>query len=263
MTHDYLYPLVALSSNFQVIFYDQLDAGASDRLNEPENWRVPRFLAEISAIREHLKLETLSIFGNSWGGTLAVAYAATRPAGLQRVVLSSPLLHVGKWIADNAVYRANLPADVLETLEQCEASGDLDCEAYEAATKVFYKRHLCRLDPWPDYVDRTFELMNNTCYRGMWGPNEFTCNALLSDLDQVSAPGRACGDEGVGYLAQISVPTLITCGEFDEATPSSCREFAKLVPGAECNVFEGASHMTFVEQPEEYLCLMREFFGAA
>ena len=80
-------------------------------------------ISEIDAIRAHLDLERVSPFGNSWGGTLAAAYAARRPAGLERVVLSSPLLHTGRWIADNQRCRKQLPAETQALMVRCESDG--------------------------------------------------------------------------------------------------------------------------------------------
>lgn len=224
MSHSYLEPLKQLRG--QLIFYDQLDAGLSERPNDPDNWNMPRFLQEIDALRAHLSLESFAIFGNSWGGCVAAAYAATRPRGLTRLVLSSPLIDTRTWLRDAALYRAALPRDDVQ---------------------LFYERHFCRLDPWPDYVLRTFEDLNETCYRGMWGPNEFTCDGALRDYD------------GSGDLAKIDVPTLVTCGEFDEAAPHSCRRFADMIPSARCVVVDAASHLAFVEVPETYLPIAQAF----
>ena len=55
------------------------------------------------------------------------------------------------------------------------------------------------------------------------------------------------------------MPTLFTCGEFDEATPAACRDFAAMLPGAEVAVFDDASHITFAEKRAEYIALMRDF----
>ena len=54
MSHDYLYPLVDLADERPIVFYDQLDAGLSDRPNDPANWRIERFLSEIDVVREYL-----------------------------------------------------------------------------------------------------------------------------------------------------------------------------------------------------------------
>ncbi len=247
MSHDYLFPLTDLADERPVIFYDQLDAGKSDRPNDPANWQVPRFLAEVDAIREALELSRIALFGNSWGGTIAAAYAASRPDGLEKLILSSPLINTTRWVADNSVYRAALPEEVLKVMERCEASGETTSEEYENAVDVFYRRHLCRLDPWPDYVLDTFNMLNGDCYEGMWGPNEFTCNGMLSDYD------------GSGELGSITVSTLMTCGEFDEAVPASCRDYAAMIPNAEFIEFRDASHLAFVEDRENYIAQLRRF----
>jgi len=249
MSHDYLYPLTDIVADRPVIFYDQLDAGLSDRPNDPVNWTVPRFVAEIDTLRDALDLPVLSIFGNSWGGTVAAAYAAACPAGLDRLILSSPLIDTKRWGTDNSAYRAALPDEVVAIMDRCEASGETGSKAYEDAVDVFNRRHLCRVDPWPGYVMETFEVLNGDCYAGMWGPNEFTCTGVLGDYD-------ASGD-----LASISVPTLITCGEFDEATPTSCRAFSEMIPDAKFVAFKGASHLAFVEDRENYSATARRFLS--
>jgi len=250
MTHDYLHPLCALADKRPVIFYDQLDAGLSDRPNDPANWHVSRFLDEIDALRSALGLDQLNLLGNSWCGTLAAAYAARRPLGLERLILSSPLIHTQTWIADNAAHRADLPAETVAIMLECEAQGRLSDPAYLDAVDMFYRRHLCRTDPWPESVNQTFERMNEVCYAAMWGPNEFTCTGVLRDYD--GTPG----------LPQIMAPTLVTCGRHDEATPQSTARFAAMIRGARFEVIEDASHMAFVERPEIYTSLLRSFLDA-
>ena len=40
-----------------------------------------------------------------------------------------------------------------------EAAGTIDSQEYKDAVQVFYKRHLCRLDPWPAEVIESFDYM--------------------------------------------------------------------------------------------------------
>lgn len=134
-------------------------------------------------------------------------------------------------------------------MDRCEKTGKTDSEEYLAAVDVFYKRHFCRTDPWPDYLLKTFDILNEQCYVSMWGPNEFTCNGYLREYD------------GSSELSQISVPTLVTCGEFDEATPASCREWTQLIPKAELLEFKDASHLAFIEDKENYLKAVDQFLG--
>ncbi len=247
MSHSYLYPLTDLADERQVIFYDQLDAGLSERPNNPENWDITRFLLEIDDLRETLNLRRMAIFGNSWGGTIAASYAAKDPAGIEKLILSSPLLNTDLWLADNQIHRENLPPDVLSVMDRCEKDGQESSQEYQDAVNVFYTRHFCRANPWPDYVMETMNALNETCYAGMWGPNEFTCNGLLRNYD------------GLTELETIQTPTLVTCGEFDEATPASCKAFVNLIPDARYAEFENASHLTFVDNREKYIETLRKF----
>ncbi|MBZ8118933.1 proline iminopeptidase-family hydrolase [Roseovarius sp. LXJ103] len=250
MSHDYLAPLADLAPERPVIFYDQLDAGRSDRPNDPANWALPRFVAEVDALRDALGLTRLHLFGNSWGGTIAAAYASARPEGLQSLILSSPLIHTDTWLADNGAYRAALPAETLATMDRLEAEERTDAPDYLTAVDVFYARHLCRAQPWPEEVLRTFEVMNPDCYAAMWGPNEFTCSGVLRGYD-----GRA-------GLARIAATTLVTCGEYDEATPASTARFAAMIPSAEFEMFPNASHMAFIETRAAYIARLSTFLNA-
>ena len=246
-SHGYMLPLVDLADARPVVFYDQLDAGNADRPGDPANWRVERFVAEVDAVRGAVGLDRLVIIGSSSGGTVAAEYAIGRPAGLAGLVLSSSLINTPRWIADNSAHRRRLPAEVQEALDAHEAAGTTDSAAYQRAADVYNRRHFCRLEPWPTYVDRSFEIANLACYGAMWGPSEFAATGTLGDYD--------CG----GRLHRIAAPALFTCGAYDGATPGACREFAALVTGAEVRVIENASHLAFAEQCAECMAVMRGF----
>jgi len=249
LTHSYLYPMTDLGDERQVIFYDQLDAGLSERPNDSANWNITRFLGEVDDLRAALDLHEVAILGNSWGGTIAAAYAAKDPQGLEKVILSSPLVNTRQWLADNKKHRDALPPETLSVMDRCEQQGLESSQEYQDAVEVFYNRHFCRADPWPDYVMDTMNNLNETCYAGMWGPNEFTCNGLLGDYD------------GIAELESIQAPTLVTCGEHDEAAPGSCKTFASQIPNGRYAEFENASHLTFVDKREEYINTLRAFLA--
>src|SRR5437879_3881963 len=88
-THDYLEPLEGMAeTGRRAIFYDQLGCGKSDLPDDPSLWTTELFVDEVGAMREALGLERVHVFGNSWGGMLALEYALTRPAGLVSLVLT-------------------------------------------------------------------------------------------------------------------------------------------------------------------------------
>ena len=249
MSHNYLLSLKDVSKNRAVIFYDQLDAGKSDKPDDPDNWNLPRFLDEINCICAELSIEKFSLFGNSWGGTVAAAYAAQKPFGLNKLILSSPLIKTSVWVEDNELHRSNLPIEIKIILETCENNGDTGSEAYMNAVDQFYKKHFCRVNPWPDGLVQTMNLLNVNCYQKMWGPTEFMCTGLLKNYD------------GSKDLYKIEVPTLVTCGKFDEATPQSTEKFSKMIPGSEFKVFQESSHLAFIEEQNAYMSAINNFLN--
>jgi proline iminopeptidase len=130
LSHDYLVTLEELGRDRPVIFYDQLDCGQSARTGDPGNWRVARFVSEIAEIRRALGLTKFHILGHSWGGALAVEYAALGGNSVLSCVLASPLISTDRWVEDNRRWRRLLPDDVQATLDRHERDGTVRSEEY-------------------------------------------------------------------------------------------------------------------------------------
>ena len=84
----------------------------------------------------------------------------------------------------------------------------------------FYKRHVCRLDPLPDGVARSFEKLeeNPGVYLYMQGPNEFVITGTFKDWDITDR------------LGDIDAPTLVTSGRHDECTRKAGGDRASRYP---------------------------------
>jgi proline-specific peptidase len=235
----------------RAIFYDQLGCGKSDLPDDPSLWTVELFVEEVGVVREELGLDRVHLFGSSWGGMLAMEYALTQPPGLASLVLASAPASIPQWVEETARLRGQLPADVREVLDRHEAAGTTDDTEYGTAATVFYRRHVCRTDPWPDCVLRTFEFIEHhgVVYRAMNGPSEFHVTGTLRDWSVVDR------------LGEIRVPTLVVTGEHDEATPAINRTVATGIPDAESLIFPDASHMAHVERTDDYLRLLDDFLS--
>ena len=188
-----------MATGRRVIFYDQLGAGNSDHPHNPSLWTVPLFVEELGVVRQALGLEHLHILGQSWGGMLGMEYALTQPPGLASLIVADSPASMPQWVAEANRLRAELPSDVQETLLKHEAAGTTDDPAYQEAMLVFYRRHVCRLDPWPDCLNRTFEKLSKDpeVYNTMNGPSEFHVIGVIKDWDIVNR------------LGEIHVPTLV------------------------------------------------------
>ena len=247
----YLDSLRALASERPVVLYDQLGCGRSDRPADTSLYRAERFVAEVGQVRDALGLGRVHLLGQSWGGMLAAMYVLTAPPGLASLVLASPVIDSGRWADDCARLKAALPAEVQEVIDEHEASGFTGCPEYAAATLEWWRRHICRLRPFPADVERALASMGVECYATMWGPSEFT---LTGNLRDVTLSPR---------LPELALPVLFTCGRHDEATPESTGYFAGLVPGARLAVFEHSSHMAHLEQADAYLAQVSAFLTEA
>jgi proline-specific peptidase len=87
---DYIAPLgEALAADRPVVLWDQLGCGRSEQPDDTSLWTLDRFVAEVDAVRDALGLDRIHLFGQSWGGWLAIEYVARGTTGVERLVLAS------------------------------------------------------------------------------------------------------------------------------------------------------------------------------
>jgi proline-specific peptidase len=251
-THDYLEPLEAMAdTGRRVIFYDQLGSGNSDHPHDPSMWTVDLFVEELGVMRDALGLGYVHILGQSWGGMLAMEYALTQPAGISGLIISDSPASMPQWVEEANRLRSELPPEIQETLLKHETAGTTDDPAYEDAMMVFYRRHVCRVDPLPDCVNRAFEKLAQypEVYHTMNGPSEFHVIGTLKDWNIIER------------LGEIRLPTLVISGRFDEATPAIAETVHRGIPGSKWVLFENSSHMPHVEETERFMHVLAEFLS--
>jgi L-proline amide hydrolase len=245
--HDYITDMAALASDTRrVIFYDQLGCGRSDQPNNPDMWTIERSVAEIGTVCRALGLEKIHLWGQSFGGLFSLEYALAQPPGLVSLILASSTSSIPLWIAEANRLRGALPPDVQATLLRHEQAGTLDDPEYMQATQVFYDRHVIRLKPIPPHVQRAMDQAGQV-YLTMNGPTEFHVIGTIKDWDRTNR------------LSEISVPTLITSGRYDESTPLLNEVLHKGIAGSQWVLFEQSSHMAHVEERELYLATVKAF----
>jgi len=184
-TWHHMEPYAELAEGRRVIFYDQLGCGNSavGEPHDPGMWTTELYVGEVGAVREALRLERCHLIGQSWGGMLGMAYAITRPVGLASLVVESSPASVPFWLEEFERLRAELPPDVEAVLRRHESAGTTDSEEYQTTMMAFYDRHVCRVRPWPEWLQRTFDglVANPEVYKTMNGPSEFHVIGPLKD----------------------------------------------------------------------------------
>ena len=249
-THYYLEPLEALADRRQVIFYDQLGCGRSDRPEDVSLWTVDRFVEELAQVREALGLSRLHLFGSSWGGMLAMQYTLDRRPELESLILCGSPASMIRWVEDCDELLAAQPADVRRAIREHEEAGFTACPEYQSAILGFYREHVCRLSPWPAGLERSFAEAGYSVYTTMNGPSEFTVTGTLKTWDIMDR------------LPEIQVPTLLVGGRHDECRPGHLEEMHRRIAGSRLVIIEDASHLCFAERPDEFIGLVNSYLDS-
>lgn len=248
--HDYLKPFEDLAAHgYHVVFYDQLGCGRSELARDVAEYSVERDVDDLDAVRQGLNLGTVHLVGSSYGGALAIAYALSHPEGIRTLVSASGLASVPLTVREMARLKGELPAPIPAVLAKHEAVGAYTDPEYLGAVMEFYRRHLCRLSPWPPEVQYTIDHGLSPKYLTMNGPNEFTITGTIRDWDVTAR------------LGEIRAPTLVTAGRYDEVTPTVARAIHDGIRGSEFRLFEKSSHLAFWEERESYMRSLAGFLA--
>jgi len=251
--HDYLWSLAPMAdTGRRVIFYDQIGCGLSQiGESKPEMWTVDLFVEEVDNVRKALGLDRIHLLGQSWGGMLAMEYMIRQPEGVASVTIASSPASMIQWVEEANKLREQLPPEVNATLLKHEADGTTSDPEYITAMTEFYNRHVCRVVPNPDYVQRSFTKLgeNPEVYNTMNGPSEFFVVGTLKNWNVIP------------QLGKINAPTLVTSGRYDEATPTIAETVHKGIPGSEWVLFENSSHMAHVEEADRFMQVLSAFIS--
>jgi len=251
MTHDYILSIGDLARDgYRVVFYDQLGCGKSDVPKSLGLFTIERAVEDVEGFRRELNLGKVHLFGSSYGGLLAIAYALKYQRNLRSVISASGIASVPNTIAGMEELKAKLPADVREVMRKYEDAGDYTNPEYLKAVEVFYKNYLCRLPAWPKEVTYSLEHVSLPVYGTMNGPNEFTIVGNIRYWDVTN------------QLGKIRVSTLITAGKYDEVSPKEARNIHKGIKASKLIIFRQSSHLAFWEEREKYLAVMRKFLAS-
>lgn len=230
-----------------VYFYDQLGCGKSDRAEDNSFYTVDYYVRELAEVRRRLNLDDVYLAGFSWGTALIGSYILQKkPTGIKGLILCGPLLSTPRWDADQRANISGMPLKVREAIENGEATGDYG-ENYQFAMMQYYYKHVCRLHPWPDYVEEALSKLNPDVYNTMWGPSEFTITGTLKHFDLFPR------------LHEIDLPVLLTCGDYDEAGVKTVKDYQMAFPDASMAVIPESAHLHHIEKPEIFKAIVNNF----
>jgi proline iminopeptidase len=161
------------AAGIEYYYYDQLGSAYSDQPDESSLWDLDCFVDEVEQVRQALGLERESfvLYGQSWGGILAIEYALAYPERLKGLVISNMMSDVPAYNAyAQDVLKPTMDQDALREIESLEAAGDIEDPRYmELLSEHHYVHHVLRmpLEDWPNPVQRAFAAINPAVYVSM------------------------------------------------------------------------------------------------
>jgi proline iminopeptidase len=254
-THEYLESCDCYlpAAGVEYYLYDQLGSHYSDQPDDSSLWEIDRFVDEVEQVRVALGLgpESFVLYGQSWGGVLAIEYALAHQQHLKGLVISNMMASIPAYNRyAEEVLMPTMDQDALAEIKRLEADGETDDPAYEALLmEHHYVHHVCRLpaDEWPDPVVRGFEHINPSIYVPLQGPSELGASGKLEHWDRTSD------------LSRIGVRTLVMGAEHDTMDPGHLRWMAGQMPQGRYHHSPDGSHLALVDDADTYFAGLVEF----
>jgi proline iminopeptidase len=243
-SHDYLEAMESFlpQAGIEMYYYDQLGVGNSDVPDDPALWTLPRYCTEVEEVRRGLGLDHFVLYGQSWGGILALEYALNYQLHLRGLVISNMTAGIKSFLKRSDELRVKLvPPETLARFNALEAAKDYDNPEYlRILMEYYYPKLICRLNPWPEPVSRAFRLVNEKIYNQMQGKSEFEVTGNLKDWERWDR------------LHEIRVRTLTMGATYDEMDPEDMIKMAKMMPNATSAICPNGSHLALWDDQAVY-----------
>ncbi len=239
--HTHFLPCVSeLTDTMQLIYVDHRGCGRSGP-GPVETYTMEQNADDVEALRQYLGLGKVFVFGHSYGGMVAQAYALRHQENLQGLILSSsaPSHRIFDTLPIEMDKRAN--DEMKKEMDSLWNNPNLteeDCKRYMRTLNPLYHYH---------YDEKE---CNEGVARSTWSPEVFRYGNehVLATFDFVPD------------LPKIHVPTLVIGGEEDFITPPvHSKEMAEAIPGAELVILPEAAHETYADQPKLMMGALRTF----
>jgi pimeloyl-ACP methyl ester carboxylesterase len=228
------------ANTHQVLYIDHRGNGRSG--GEKESWTLAQWGDDVKTLCDVLGIEKPVVFGNSFGGMVAMAYAARHPDHPSKLILASTA--------------ARIRLDV--TFQMMEERGG--AKARSAAERF-----------WTTPDEQAMAEYMAVCmplYNPPGGEDQSAARRraiVRGDTTRHFSLGEMRDMDASASLAMVRCPTLITVGDYDPITPVVCSEdiFSALPKGvAELYVFKGAGHGVHRDDPAGTEILLRRFLAA-
>lgn len=248
LDHGYMEPwLKELGSDYRLVFMDQRLSGRSSPESDSASITLDRFSEDIEAVRRHLGLNRVHLLGHSWGGFLAMHYALDHPDALRSLTLVSPLPpSTAHWGKEQQALASRLDSSYLRERDSLRNTPAFRSGEPGARAKLL--RHAFRPQFHNPDLAAGLEIYVPEDYPGrsqMFG-------LLVGELSSFNLYPR---------LDSLRTATLLIYGEEEPSAAISGDTLAQVLPDARLELLERSGHFSFMERPERFMELLRDFLS--
>jgi pimeloyl-ACP methyl ester carboxylesterase len=204
------------------------------------------YVADLEQLRDELGLEQFDLLGHSHGGFVAIAYAATYPQRVRKLVLAATAARLApehRAAAQQMWEDTGDPtvAQALAARKQRLSSPDLPPDEFVRLVMIELRLYFAKPDGVP-VMGRVYE---------HHPPNL----DALAYFNRVTAPTFDLRPQ----LPAIAADTLVITGDHHFLGPPAADELVAGIPRARRVVLEDAGHYLWIDQPEAFASEVREF----
>ncbi|MEO7839328.1 MAG: alpha/beta fold hydrolase, partial [Anaerolineales bacterium] len=244
MFGDYLDPL---SDQFRLILVDLRANGLSD-MCPTETWTLQQMARDLVLLAEAMGLKKYAMLGHSYGAFVVLQNAVDYPGLASQTIVSSGL--------PSAKYLES----VWKNLEKFEP-----IELREQVTKSWEREKIVQTREEVDQLlhdQLPFQFGNPLDKRIVEFEQRTNGGINCAEVLRFFANADYGGIEAEDKLSDVTQPVLVLAGRADRTcVVEGAEAMAKGLPHAELIIFENSGHMTYVEENEKYLKVLREFLG--
>lgn len=247
-SHDYFLPhLEPLADDVKLVLFDQRGMGRSSVELDSASFSLDLLIEDIEALREELGFEAIHLMGHSWGGIIAMHYAAVYPENLASLILCNSMPATSEFdellgINFARVYERQTTED-LEPLQKAVEAGSRDIALHERLMQLHFR---------PSFYD-TSDV--NKLHLNL-SDQFFRTQALLPFLEPREEPRPLLPE-----LKKVDRPVLIIRGEIEAIPLESDLRLKETFQDAKLVNIAEAGHFPFIEQPELFREVITEFLN--
>ena len=248
-----------LEAHMQIVYLDERGSGRSER-PASHDYGMSALVADVEALRAHLDAPQLTLMEHSFGGTIALEYAARYPEHVQKLVILDGAADLPETFAlwrkeisqrSPAAWKSALETDTGRKLRNAEGqSSECAIAKAEFATEMIALQHVGGqgFHNWQQFHEQRFQTEQKALddASGLHNTGEFETAYF--------GPTTLFPCYRFTAYKRLTMPALVMVGKYDGAIgEEQMKELANRLPDARFDEFDRSAHFVYAEQAQKFV----------